>query len=213
MRRYCLILLVYMGVLISSTSGYAEFVDPNQVGVFFSPESEWNWSYPAMEDSNLFVYISLIDPDALQIKGFEIGYEIVGDLGMIERVGEWLPPGSVQVGDSSNPWLGDYIVGLSIPLPAQEVVIVVTLEFEILSETGLVGFRLGPASSESIPDGRPAIAHDYGEITPIYVLEGNHFCWHFHSCINLPESYSAVFGHSPVSTQARSFGSVKSLFR
>ena len=158
------------------------------------------------------MYISVLELEYSELHGLEFGYVLEGDLGMIERVGEWLPPGAVSLGDSSDPWRGDYVVGLSQPLLAGVAIPFVTWEFKILSETGIVGFRLGPADTESIPDGRPACEIG-GAVIPLRVVEGRYACVDFHSCIRVWGNFSAVFGDQPVAEHSRSFGSVKCLFR
>ena len=205
-------MLCVVGAVLVSL-GWTADPDPNMVGVYFDTASQTNLMLSHSNLTNFNVYISVTNVEATGLHGLEVGYTIEavdGSLNTLQRVNSTLPPGAVDLGDSSDPWEGDYIVGLSSPLPVVESVPFVTWEFLLISPEGLVRFSLGPARTQTFDDGLPA--GEIGGISiPLGVVQGAG-CMPEGPCFEMG-AYSALLAGAPVATEKMSFGAVKSLYR
>ncbi|MFT7700335.1 MAG: hypothetical protein ACI8S7_002178, partial [Candidatus Krumholzibacteriia bacterium] len=120
--------------------------------------------------------------------------------GMFFRLAATLPAGAVDLGNSTDITLGDYVVGLATPLPASSAVAFVSWQFLLLAPISMEIY-LGPASIESIADGLPAYEIG-GSILPLGLSTGG----------SAPVA-TVNTGECAVANEAASFGGVKSLFR
>ena len=183
----------------------------NSIGVFFDQghgESRF-FEGPAVEI--LTAYVMVVNPTFPEIHGLEFGYQIVvyDDMqSMLVRTGNILPAGAIDLGTNSDQFVGDYVVGLSSPLPASMYVAFVTWEFEVLSPLHFVGFKVGPSQIQSIQDGLPACEIG-GAVVP---LEFTEFLYDIAGS-GYNGLYNAVVGVSEISTNTTSFGGLKALFR
>ncbi len=199
-------LLVVFGVCLLSTSAYAVLdPDPDVLGVYFDLTADQN-SIEVGENTPFNVYFVITNPSADFVHGWEFGYEFVSAVpDMLVRLEERLYYGEdglgpVNLGTSWDLTSGDYIVGLSSPLPGQPATVCMRWQCMLTAPTTIEIF-LGPSGIESINDGMPAYEIG-GTILPLGLSTGG------------PETAVATINAlAPVGVESASFGSVKSLFR
>lgn len=198
MKKLVVLLLVS---LMATTSFAVIDPDPDMLGVYFDLDANFNCT-TAAPSVPFTAYFVITNPSAPEISGVEFGYTLVASAGpgTFFRLSEILPAGGLNVGNSSLPDSGDYVVGLASPLPGQPAVVMATWSVLLLAPQTL-DFYLGPAVIESIPDGLPAMEIG-GSIVPLGYSTGGS---------DIPAA--SVNGDCPVSVEETSFGSVKSLFR
>jgi len=197
-----LLTLILLTVLLTCGLAQAQtHFDDDVIGVYF--DTQWFLKEHWSQASTPFpVYVILNYPTSLEIHGFEFGYEIAMDPsseGSFFRMGTTLPPQSIDLGNSTDLFSGDYVVGLGTPLVASAHVVLLTWEFMLLDSAG-VSIFLGPSRIESIPDGLPA--YEIGGSIRAMVPDGGP--GFMQACIN---SYCVV------GIQESSFGAVKALYR
>jgi hypothetical protein len=193
-------LVVLLMVSLMAASAFATVdEDPDMLGVYFDVGANDN-CITAGASVPFTVYFMITSVSADNVFGVEFGYEIVGGTGLFFRLAEVLPAGSLNVGDSSNPALGDYIAGFASPQAGSGAnVTVATWNMLLLAPVSLE-FYLGPSFSESIADGLPAMEIG-GTIVPLGLSTG------------IGNAAATVNGDCVVANEDVSFGSVKSLFR
>jgi len=199
--------VVVLLACLVATSAYAT-IDPDldMIGVYFDMNADINC---IAENASVpfFAYVIITNPSAALVYGVEFGYGLrtvpAGLDASIFRLAEILPVGALNVGNSDDKMIGDYIIGFAAPVPgAGQNILVVTWQYMLLAPMGLE-FHLGPAVTESIPDGLPAYEIG-GIILPLGVSTG-------HPNLGIPAA--TVNGDCAVATEDFSFGRVKSLFR
>lgn len=196
-------LVVLLLVSLMATSAFAQ-IDPDtdMLGVYFDTGAMENCT-AAAPNVPFFAYVTITNPSAAEVHGLECGYAVsvpAGMEGLIFRLANNLPSGAVDLGNSTDILLGDYVVGLASPLPASSAVQFVTWQFMLLSPM-TVDIFLGPSNIESIPDGLPAYEIG-GAIQSLGLSTGGP---------GIP--VASINGDCPVAIEEASFGSVKSLFR
>ena len=133
--------------------------DQNKIGVYFDQAAEVN-ALPAQANSVPFnVYVCITNPSEAEIHGLEFGYNIVvpaGMEGMIFRLANNLPAGSVDIGNNANILTGDYVTGLASPLPGAASVPFVSWTFMILVPGLSMDFYITESAIPSLPEGGPA---------------------------------------------------------
>ena len=178
-------------------------VDPETdvIGVYFDKTADNNCK-TAAANVPFFAYVTITNPSAAEVWGLEVGYEVVSSAGttLLFRLANNLPAGAVDLGNSTDVFVGDYVVGLASPLPAAPAVQFVTWQFLLLAPQTVEIF-LGPSVVQSIPDGLPAYEIG-GSIQSLGLSTGGP---------GIP--VATVNGDCPVAVEDASFGSVKSLFR
>jgi len=204
-------ILGVLGTVVVSL-GWTIDPDPNMIGVYFDTNSQINlMSTGGLSTFN--VYISVTNVEATGFHGLEVGYKIeaiAGSLDALQRISSTLPPGSVDLGDSSNPWEGDYVVGLASPLPVVESVPFVTWQFLLISSECIIGFAIGPARTQTIDDGWPA-GEIGGVVIPLFIVPST-ACMPEGPCFETGNNSAILFSYA-VPTDRMSFGSVKGLYR
>ena len=149
-----------------------------------------------------FAYVTITNPTASGVYGLEVGYDIVstGGTALMFRLANTLPAGAVDLGNSTDLFHGDYVVGLANPLPGAPAVQFITWQFLLLAPQTVEIF-LGPSFVQSIQDGLPAYEIG-GSILPLGLSSGD-----------AGAPVATINGTGPVAVEDASFGSVKSLFR
>jgi hypothetical protein len=196
-------LLVLLMISLMATSAFAVVdEDPDMLGVYFDASADQNALNIGI-NIPFFAYVMITNPSEANVWGLEFGYDVVvpaGFEGLIFRLANNLPAGSVDLGNSTSLFSGDYVAGLASPLPGQPVTTFVTWQFMILTPMTVELF-LGPSQVESISDGLPAYEYG-GQIKSLGLSTGGP---------GVP--VAVVNGTGPVANEEASFGSVKSLFR
>ena len=195
-------LIVLVLISLMATSAFA-VIDPDtdMLGVYFDLNADSNCldmgpSIPFM------AFVTITNPSATEVHGLEFGYNLLnsGGPGTLFRLANILPAGAVDLGNSVDLVVGDYVVGLASPLLGQAAVQFVTWQFMLLVPQTVEIF-LGPSSIESIADGLPAYEIG-GSILPLGLSTGGP-----------ATAVATVNGECVVAVDNASFGSVKSLFR
>ncbi len=200
-------LVVLLLVSLMATSAFATIdPDPNMIGIYFDMNADVNCT-AAAASTPFFAYVFVTNVSHDQVYGVEYGYRVetvpAGQDAMLFRLAEILPAGALNVGNSTDKMVGDYIMGFATPVPgAGANVLVATWQYMLLAPMGL-DMHIGPAVVESIPDGLPSLEIG-GVIVPLGVSTGD-------PSLGIPAA--TVNGDCPVAIENASFGSVKSLFR
>ncbi len=196
-------LVILLLVSLMATSAFATIdPDPDMLGVYFDLDAEDN----CLEGVGPFVqfgaYVVITNPSAPEVHGLEFGYTINTSDPSVFRLLNALPPGAVDLGDSSDWATGDYVVGLATPLLSSTAVVFVEWQFLLQVAEISMEFYLGPSVVESIADGLPAYEIG-GSILPLGLSTGG-----------VEYAVATVnTGICVVANEVESFGSVKSLFR
>lgn len=195
-------LVVLLLVSLMATSAFAVIdPDPDMLGVYFDMNADNN-CLDIGPSIPFFAYVTITNPSAAEVHGLEFGYTVVppaGLEGMIFRLGNALPAGSVDLGNNTNLLSGDYVVGLASPLVGAPAVQFVTWQFMLLTPMTVEIF-LGPSVVPGIP-GFPGYEIG-GSIQSLGTSTGGY---------DIP--VATVNGECVVSVEETSFGSLKSLFR
>ena len=195
-------LVVLLLVSLMATSAFA-VVDPDtdMIGVYFDLTADNNCT-TASPSIPFFAYVTITNPTASGVYGLEVGYDIVstGGTALMFRLANTLPAGAVDLGNSTDLFHGDYVVGLANPLPGAPAVQFITWQFLLLAPQTVEIF-LGPSFVQSIQDGLPAYEIG-GSILPLGLSSGD-----------AGAPVATINGTGPVAVEDASFGSVKSLFR
>ena len=202
-----LAVVVCVLVLVGASGAVAD-----EVGVYFDRGAHTSMmQIPAGIPFEVFVAITELTSDA--VYGIEFSYDLIVPVGLegdLVRLSNSLPPLAIDLGNSSDPLSGEYIVGLAEPLPSADAVVFVAWEF-LLMQYIPVYFQLGPTRIQSIDDGMPAYEGG-GVIIPLHV----------NAPLGEPSPviggssegiYSACVNGCAVPASIQSFGTVKSLYR
>ena len=198
-------LVVLLIVSLMAVSAMATIdLDTNSIGVYFDQAAEVN-ALPVQANSVPFnVYVCITNPSEAEVHGLEFGYNIVvpaGMEGMLFRLANNLPAGSVDIGNNANILTGDYVTGLASPLAGSASVPFVSWTFMILVPGLTMDFYITESAIPSLPQGGPAYEAG-GYIVGLGQSSGG------------PDAPCAmVNGGTPVAIENASFGAVKSLFR
>ena len=196
-------LVVLLLVSLMATSAFATLdPDPDGIGVYFDLNGEINETFVGV-NVPFFAYVTITNPTAAEVHGLEFGYSIVttpGFEGSFFRLANGLPAGAVDLGNSTSPGLGDYVVGLASPLPAAAAVPFVTWQFLMLADFTM-DFYIGASTVPSLDPAVPAYEIG-GSILPLQQSTGG-----------ASTAVATVNKFAPVATEESSFGSLKSLFR
>lgn len=203
-------LVVLLLASLVATSAFAVIdPDPNMMGLYFDTNADSN-CLPAQPSSvPFFAYLIVTNTTAPALNAYELGYEVVvpaGMEGMLFRLADSIAGGAVSgvnVGDASQVLSGDYIVGLSAPLPATEAVVVHSMQYMLLAVMP-VEWYIGASSAPSIPGDYPVVQNAEGSIL-MQVGQST-------GGPDIPVA-TVNAGECVVSVEESSFGSVKSLFR
>ena len=203
MKKLAILLLASL----VATSAFAVIdPDPNMMGIYFDLDADVNCiTTPA--NTPFFAYLMLTNTTAPAINAYELGLinaVPAGMEGMIFRLSSNianLVVTGVDVG-VNNALGGDYIVGLSEPLPAQPALILHSWQYMLLSVIPVEMF-IQQSSVPSIPGVYPVVQNAEGSILmQVGQSTGG------------PEfPVAAVNNGCAVAVEEASFGSVKSLFR
>ncbi len=200
-------LVVLLLVSLMATSAFATIdPDPDMLGVYFDATNDMNSAMIAANTPTTMNFV--ITRAQNQIAGIEFGYRIevpAGMEGLVFRLSEFYPVSALNVGDSSNLFAGDYIVGYATPIPVTpgNDYTVVSWSVMVLSPGLPVDIFVGPSSVPSLDNGLPAYEIG-GTILPLGVSTG----WPSDG-----NPVARINGDAPVAVEEASFGSVKSLFR
>lgn len=165
------------------------------MGLYFDPDGFTNCIETFDNITTLDMYVILHDPSAPYLYGFEFGIAIEGGTGLL--LGADYPVEALNVGT-----LGNQIVGFGEPLATQEATILLTysvLYGSIINEA--VSFILTGSTPSSLDPEYPSLLLDDGVLVSAMVAPGpNPDC-------------TALIGDCVMPTTARSFDSLKSLYR
>jgi len=175
--KFILLLLL----LVSSRFAVAA-TEPNEdfVGVYFDIEAKIS-EYTVVSNEPFDVYVILTNPSRSLIWGFEFGYKIFieGDSGAFVRLASLLSPDAIDIGTSTDPLQGEYLVGLASPMPSSSAVTLVTWQLLLKNKTEMSILLSGIGTSPSSDDG-PAYEAG-GVIVPMNVVD---YCEGFSALIN-----------------------------
>jgi hypothetical protein len=196
-------LVVLLLVSLMATTAFAQIdPDPDGIGVYFDMAAT-QVSYDATVNVPFFAYVCITNPTAAEVHGLEFGYQVnvpAGLDGLFFRLLQTVPAGAVDLGNSTNKLMGDFVVGLASPLPAAASVPFVTWQFMLLTPMS-VEFYITGSTVPSLPGGEPAYEIG-GSIRKLQQSTGGD---------GFP--VATINGPAPVAVEETSFGSVKSLFR
>jgi len=119
-------LVVLLLVSLMATAAFAQ-IDPDadMVGVYFDTGAMTNSAVIAPAAATP-CYIIITNPSSPLVQGLEVGYNIVAPPGSWFRLQNGLPTGAVDLGNSDDINVGDYVVGLADPIPSTSAVVFVT---------------------------------------------------------------------------------------
>lgn len=123
--------------------------------------------------------------------------------GGIFKLGDTLPPGSINIGDADSIALGylEYIVGIGAPWPVvDEAVTLITFTF-LNTNAAVIDVTLGPVGSPSIPGEMALLTSDDPALVVMYPVSGS------------PDMPVFQFNGMAVAVEKETFGSVKALYR
>jgi len=200
--------MVVLSMLVPGT-GIAEPTHPNEVGLYTNdgvngPTGIYGIGTP------LEVFLVLTRPtDTLTgapyatINAFECRLNF-NPIGNLFKLGEILPPESINIGETSNILAGylEYVVGIGTDWPViNESVVLVAFVF-LHTAPGVIEVTLGPISNfnPSIP-GHMAFQSVPGHLLIMYSMGGSH------------DAPVFLFEGEAVAVENETFGSVKALFR
>jgi hypothetical protein len=203
MKNLLLLSLVYLFAF--SASGVID-PTPDTIGVYFEQNADVRCiNSPASVP--FFTYLILTNPTPTAINAYECGLEfrVPGGMeGMFFQLASNIANGVVSGIDVGvNDALGgDYIVGLAEPIPAQQATILHSWQHMLLAVIP-VEIYLGASSAPSIPGDFPVIQDSDGSVL-------------YQAGLLLPPGYPVAGVNDitlcPHPVEARSFGSLKSLF-
>ncbi len=188
--------------------------EPDMLGVYFDLDANY-FCTSVQPNVPIDAYVIATNVSADEVHGVEFGYTVltnVGWDGLVLRLAETLPVGAQNTGDSSSPLVGDYNVDFASPVPgAGASIVLVTWQYLLLGPMA-VEFHLGPADSESLPDGLPAMDVG-GSMAPLYPLTGPVEWQRPVATLNgdCPVNFRCWI--HPVATEKLSWSTVKALYR
>lgn len=156
-RSFLLIALACLALVGSPRPAAAELscTGPDLFAVVFA-NGDINYSPPIGVPFN--AYAVLLNQTQPSVDAFEFSIVPAMTSGMF-KLSETLPPGSINIGNISDPAVWEYIVGFPSPLPPVDgQVTLVTWSLMVLSNPGERDWRVQPTTMPSIP-GR--IAYNY----------------------------------------------------
>ncbi|MEN8007525.1 MAG: hypothetical protein ABFS42_10945 [Candidatus Krumholzibacteriota bacterium] len=177
--------------------------DPNSLGIYFDLNADVTYLDVA-PDTEFRAYVILTNPTFGFVKGIEFGYESVvpaGMEGMLFRLATIIPPHECC---PIFPYFlkGDYIFGLTPPLPTSAATVLVEWLFMTLAPM-TIEYHLGPSSAPSLPDGFPVVMNENDELISLGISSGD---------VTVPVA-EVNTGHQPVVAESATWGGVKSLYR
>lgn len=192
-----LMALLIAGMLASSASAG---LDPttDSFGVYFDTEGNTNCT-TAGAFQTVTAYLILMNPSA-PINGFECTVPMTGAPHFILSVSHCAP--QIDCDDCAGPYSFALGCPSSYPVPANGALVLVTWSLILQAPTELL-FNIGPGLVPSLPGGLPVVTGN-GVLRQCRVASGD---------VNIPVAGINVVGNCPVSDEASSFGTVKSLFR
>jgi len=195
-------LLLLIACLVATSAFAVIDPDDDHLGVYFDLNADMVCGI--IGPNIIFnAYVTITYPSLSNISGIEFGYRVVpGIPGMLVRQAVILPSGAIDVGNSSDPTVGYYVMGLAAPIPASSAVQMVTWKFYLLTPMS-VDFFLGPAAVQSILDGLPAYIDSSNTLLPLGISSGS-----AQLPVAMVNRYCMV-----VDVEETSFGSIKSLYR
>ena len=192
-----LMALLIAGTLASTASAGLD-PDSDSFGVYFDTEGNTNCT-TAGAFQTVTAYLILMNPSA-PVNGFECTVPMTGAARVILSVDHCSP--HIDCDDCAGPYSFALGCPSSYPVPANGALILVTWTLMLQAPTELL-FHIGPGLVPSLPGGLPVVAGD-GVLRQCRVASGD---------VSLPVAGINVAGSCPVSDEAGSFGTVKSLFR
>jgi hypothetical protein len=189
--------LLIAGALASSASAGLD-PDSDSFGVYFDTEGNTICT-TAGAFQEVTAYLILMNPSA-PVNGFECTVPMTGAAHFILSVDHCAP--FIDCDDCAGP----YSFALGCPsvyqVPANSALVLVTWRLMLQAPTELL-FHIGPGLVPSLPGGLPVVTGN-GVLRQCRVASGD---------VSLPVAGINVVGNCPVSDEASSFGTVKSLFR
>ena len=199
MKKLVVLLLVS---LMAGSAFAVQDSDVNSIGVYFDLTADTN-ALTIGANTPFNAYVCITNPSEAEVHGLEFGYEVVvpaGMSGLIFRLANNLPAGSVDIGNNASIFSGDYVTGLAQPLAGTASVPFVSWTFMILAPMSL-DFYITESQIPSLPQGGPAYE------------AGGYIVGLSQSTGGSTYPVARVNGEAPVAVETASFGTVKSLFR
>lgn len=193
--------------LLAPDAGYAQW--ENRIGIYTSATAadDHIGTTPVGVPTNIYFVVSsprFGDGSPVPtIDAFEFRVLLDGPAASSFRLGEVLPSGAINVGDQSNHYNAQYVVGLAAPVSVvDDYVSVMTWNVMFLA-AGPWYFRLGLTDNPSVTDHMAINYTDANGATLIGCLPSS------------GDFASAVFavGDDVVGVESSTFGGVKALFR
>jgi hypothetical protein len=152
-------LLVLSSIWVTNALAIPVDTLPDHIGVYFDTGATLT-TYESTPNVPFNAYVVITNPTAAAVWGVELGYRFVAPPGFENsyvRLGNDLPPQSVDLGDNADPASGHYVVGMASPFPQSPAVVFVTWELVLLDDFPL-DIHLGPAPGSLFEGGLPAYA-------------------------------------------------------
>ena len=198
------LVVLLLASLVATTAFAVIDTDPDMIGIYFDTDADNNClTTPA--NVPFFAYLITTNPTPANINAYEFGYNIVvpaGMEGMMFRLADTAPTGSVDVGNSSNVLTGDYVVGMATAYPTTPATVLHTWQYMVLSVFP-AEFYIFQSVKPSVPGTFPVLQNADGSI--LYTAGQSTGGWDF--------PVATVNSDCVVGVEDASFGSVKSLFR
>ena len=201
-------LVVLLLASLVATSAFAIIdPDPDMMGIYFDVDANTNVLDGQVANLPFFTYLILTNTTATSVKAYELGVDNVFDPGntffMLANLVANGEVDGINVGAPTSAG-GDYIVGLSAPIPARPAIILHSWQYMMSGVAFPVAMYIHASSVPSIPGNLPVIEDGASrELSTVGTSTGG------------PEFPVAGvnFNDIPVAVEESSFGSVKSLFR
>jgi hypothetical protein len=197
-----------LSLLLAPSTGIAEPTNPNEVGLYDSPDAWTGISGTDIIGSPVDVFVVLSKVEDTEtgtpyptINAFELKLNF-DPIGGLFKLGDAYPPQAINVGDNNNIGEGylEYVVGLGEDCPVvdeQAVLIGITFMHTSSDE---IAVTVCPTDFPGI-DGHMAFQSVEGDLRVMHSMSGSH------------EDPVFIFSGIAIAVENESFGSVKALFR
>jgi hypothetical protein len=197
-----------LSLLLAPGAGMAEPTNPNEVGLYDSPDAWSGITGTDIVGTPVVVYVVLSMVEDTEagtpyptINAFELKLNF-DPIGGLFKLGDAYPPQAINVGDNNNIGEGylEYVVGLGEDCPVvdeQAVLIAITFMHTSSDE---IAVSVGPTFAPGI-EGQMAFQSVEGDLRIMNSMGGSH------------EAPVFIFQGIAIAVENESFGSVKALFR
>lgn len=150
-----LVVLILASLFVANVAMAVVDPDTNSMGFYFDLTAD-NYELSLAAPGSFPAYIILTNPDFDAVYGYEFGFEVVGNMMVMNVINNGTGP--IDVGGG----VGNHIVGLASPLAATPATLIATVNIFAM-DTGSIAMTLKGATPNSVP----------GSVTPAVLLAGD----------------------------------------